>query len=189
VQKNPFLSCCVGCHATQSSYRLSQSLADDQADYQATLGVIDLQLPDASPLLTKASGMNHGGGGPWPTGSAAYQTAALWIQQGAVFSGGTPAAPAPLSANPTYLADAKPVLSTCVGCHSSEDDMRLSPNLTNDLVDYRSVLDEVNLGDPANSEVLTRATKQRSHPVKVFDVGSRPYDILLNWIQKGAPFN
>ncbi len=190
VHMKPLLSSCVGCHTSQSTYRLSSGLSNDSTDYQATLTVVNKQLPDASPLLTKASGTSpHAGGAPWPTGSAAYQTTVLWIQGGAVFSGGTPAAPAPLSVNPTYLTDAKPVISTCVGCHSKLGDMRLSPSLTDDAADYRSVLDEVDLGTPANSGVLTRATRQKSHPVKVFDVGSRPYEILLNWIQKGAKFN
>ncbi len=186
----PLLSSCVGCHASQSNYRLTAGLADDQADYQATLGVIDAQLPDASLILAKTSGsVSHGGGAPWPSSSSSYQTVLVWIQQGAAFDGGTtPAAPV-IPTNPTYVTDVKPIMSTCVGCHANEDDMELSPNLSDDTADYMAVLDESNLGDPANSEILTRATQQRGHPVKVFDSGSVPYDTLLRWVQTGAPFN
>jgi cytochrome c553 len=186
----PLLGSCVGCHASQSNYRLTTGLADDQADYQATLGVIDTQLPDASMILAKASGsVSHGGGAPWPSNSASYQTVLVWIQQGAAFDGGTaPAAPV-IPANPTYVTDVRPIMSTCVGCHANEDDMELSANLSDNTADYMEVLGESNLNDPANSGILTRPTQVRGHPVKVFDVGSVPYDTLLRWVQTGAPFN
>ncbi|MEZ6187465.1 MAG: hypothetical protein R3F62_20960 [Planctomycetota bacterium] len=184
------LSSCVACHSTmQTGYSLSSGLANDMADYQATLAQVDLNAPAASNLLQKGSAsVSHAGGGIWPVGSANYDLVLAWIAGGAIFDGGAAAqGPPPLSANPTYLVDAKPVIQSCAGCHVSEDDMRLSRNLANDAADYRSVLDEVNLGDPARSSLLRRATGN-GHPVKVFDVGSQPYDVLLNWIQKGAAF-
>jgi cytochrome c553 len=186
----PLLGSCAGCHTSQSNYRLSAGLADDQADYQATLGVVDLQTPTASRILAKASNtMPHGGGGPWPTSSTAYQTVLAWIQQGAPMTGGTaPATPA-VPTNPTYVTDIKPIMSTCVSCHAREDDFRLSANLSDDARDYRTVLGEVSLNTPARSGVVRHPTKQSEHPVKVFDVGSVPYDTLLRWIGNGAPFN
>ncbi|RMG07017.1 MAG: hypothetical protein D6731_24625 [Planctomycetota bacterium] len=186
----PLLGTCVGCHSSRSGYRLSAGLANDTADYQATLGYVNKAQPDASQLLRKTSGaVGHGGGSPWPAGSNAYRTVVLWIQQGAPYDGGTPAAAPTVPARPTYLDDVKPILSTCVGCHAKEDDMRLSPGLKDDTGDYRSVLGQVNLGTPARSGILRKATKQSGHPVKVFDVGSLPYQVLLKWIQTGAPYS
>ncbi|MCA8921968.1 MAG: hypothetical protein KDD82_09180 [Planctomycetes bacterium] len=186
----PALSSCVACHSTmQTGYTLSAGLADDMADYQATLAQVDVNAPASSNLLQKGSAtVAHAGGGLWPVGSATYDLVLAWISGGAVYDGGAAAqGPPPLSANPTYLVDAKPVIASCSGCHTNDDDFRLSAGLANDTRDYQTVINEVNLGDPANSSLLRRAVG-RGHPVKVFDVGSQPYDTLLNWIQKGAPF-
>lgn len=186
----PALSSCVACHSTMpTNYTLTAGLADDMADYQATLAQIDQATPANSNLLLKGSAsVSHAGGGPWPVGSPTYDIVLAWIAGGAVYDGGSAAqGPPPLSANPTYLVDAKPVIQSCAGCHANEEDMRLSAGLVNDQADYRSVLDEVDLGDPANSSLLRRGSGQ-DHPVKVFDVGSPPYTVLLNWIEKGAAF-
>ena len=186
----PALSSCVACHSTMpTGYTVSAGLADDMGDYQATLAQIDPAAPANSNLLLKGSAsVSHAGGGLWPVGSPNYDLILAWIAGGAVYDGGGAAqGPPPLSANPTYLVDAKPVIQSCAGCHPNEEDMRLSAGLVNDQADYQSVLDEVDLGDPANSSLLLRGIGD-DHPVKVFDVGSQPYTVLLNWIEKGAAF-
>jgi hypothetical protein len=186
------LSGCVACHSTMTTgYSLSAGLANDMADHQATLGQVDLGNPTASVLLAKTNGAAaHAGGAAWPVGSAQYQTALAWIQGGAPFqiAGRTPATPT-IPSKPTYVVDVKPVIASCVVCHDGTrtDDMLLSKGLVDDARDYRSVLDEVNLGTPTASKILREPTG-REHP-KIFDQGSLPYQILLKWVETGATFN
>lgn len=184
---------CSGCHSTTTTgWRVSTSMADDTSDYQATLAKVSTTSPAASLLLTKATNQAvHSGGALLSTGSPEYATLLSWIQSGARFD--TPRAPgsAPTPSVPTspkYVADVKPILFGCVGCHQGESP-RLSAGLTQDSIDYQSVLREVSLSNPSGSGLLRRPSSTNDHPVKVFDVGSIQYDTLLRWIQQDAPFN
>jgi hypothetical protein len=58
-----------------------------------------------------------------------------------------------------------------------------------DTGDYTETLRYVNTGDPANSELLLRATMVKTHPLKLIDPASPEYQTILKWIQGGAPFN
>lgn len=190
--KPVLLARCAGCHAPMNTpYRVSTGMTNDQADYDATKLEVNLAAPDMSRLLRKATNMEaHGGGPTLQAGGAEYNQLLAWIQGGALFmtSGGTPPPPPMVPANPTYLVDIKPILGSCVGCHVREDDFRLSANLVNDTSDYQRTLRETNLTTPANSNFLRRATRQSGHPVKVFDVGSIPYETFLKWAQQGGKF-
>lgn len=190
--KPVLLARCAGCHAPMNTpYRVSTGMTDDQGDYTATRAQVDLAAPDMSRLLRKATNTDaHGGGPTLQAGGAEYNQLLAWIQGGAQFMTAGGAAPPPpmVPANPTYLVDIKPILGSCVGCHVSEDDFRLSANLADDQRDYRTTLGETNLTTPANSGFLRRATRQSGHPVKVFDVGSIPYETFLKWAQQGAKF-
>jgi cytochrome c553 len=194
---------CVSCHASLSTgYMLSAGLTDDVADHAATVAQIDRAVPDASPLLQKGTNTaQHGGGQALTPGSAEHDTIVQWIRDGALLdpvaaapgAGPTaPAAPLPsatVPAQPTYLTDIKPLMGACVACHTNEEP-RLSPGLSDDQADYVSILGEVDLADPRDSGILEYPTQQDpEHPVRVFDVGSVPYQTIERWIQRGAPFN
>ncbi|RMG08631.1 MAG: hypothetical protein D6731_21510 [Planctomycetota bacterium] len=193
----PLLQGCVGCHSTMATnYPLSSGLADDMADYNATVAQLDTTTPDNSNLLLYASnnGVNHTGGGPWPQGSAEYDLILQWIADGTLFDSGTGGGGGggggTFPANPVY-ADIKVHLQSCAttGCHATATGYRLTLNLTDDAADHASTLNWIDLGAPSNSLLLRKATQQAGHPLKVFDVGSTPYDQLLTWISQGAPLN
>ncbi|MGE0711346.1 MAG: hypothetical protein AB7N76_08935 [Planctomycetota bacterium] len=153
------------------------------------VGGQDQGAPTSSLLVQKTDGtVAHGGGAPWRAGSVERTTILSWIQDGAPLNGtGAAPAPPPLPTRPTYLVDVKPIMSACVGCHSRPgfDDMPLSANLANDRGDYTTIVRQTNQTTPTSSSLLRRGTG-RDHPVKVFDVGSRPYQILELWIKQGV---
>lgn len=77
---------CSGCHRTgalagNTRYVLSGEVA---ADFASTRRFVDLEAPDASPLLRKASGAGHAGGVIYPLGADAYLRLLQWIQFGAL---------------------------------------------------------------------------------------------------------
>lgn len=188
---------CVSCHSTMTTgYTLSTSLADDNADYTATVAQVTTQTPTASQLLQKASGgVTHSGGAPWPQGSTQYDAVLQWINENVPFGAGSGGGGGSGggSTDPTYVADVKPILqSLCVGCHSGlPSNMPLSSGLSNDTADYASVTAEINTGSPAMSDLLLRAVQDSSvtHPIQSFTVGSTQYNTILSWIQTGAKQN
>lgn len=182
---------CVSCHSTMTTgYTLTANLANDTADYAATVAQVTTQTPTASQLLRKASGaVSHAGGAPWPQGSTQYDAVLQWINDnvplGAASGGGG-------STDPTYVTNVKPILqSLCVGCHSSIANMPLSAGLSNDTADYASVTAEIDTGNPAQSDLLLRAIQDAgvSHPIQSFTSGSTEYNTILSWIQTGAKQN
>jgi mono/diheme cytochrome c family protein len=99
-------------------------------------------------------------------------------------------------AAPTYVADVKPILAgknllniSCAGCHAAGRSYQLSANLVDDTADYTASLKQINTVTPTDSELLTRPTQTRGHPVKLLNVGSPEYDTIVRWIQGGAKFN
>lgn len=77
---------CAGCHSRRSSFRVSQGMTDDAADYQAVLQRVDLTNPERSPLLVRATGgLNHPVTVLDPT-LAEYQALLRWIAGGAPFT-------------------------------------------------------------------------------------------------------
>lgn len=82
------LADCASCHTPnhQSNFDLSTNRSLNMDDYNEVLTFINTTTPEASRLLTKATGAaNHGGGLRFGAGSASYQTLVQWIQQGTRF--------------------------------------------------------------------------------------------------------
>ncbi|MBL4848894.1 MAG: hypothetical protein JKY65_25510 [Planctomycetes bacterium] len=79
---------CTSCHsgtslpAAVAGYPLT--ITNDTADYAETVNRTNPQTPDASLLLTKATGNAHGGGAVLTVGSAEHTTLIQWIQGGSV---------------------------------------------------------------------------------------------------------
>ena len=77
---------CGSCHsgtslpAASNAYPLTFS--NDVTDHQETVNRVNPQTPDASLLLTKATGAAHGGGAILTAGSAEHTTIIQWIQAG-----------------------------------------------------------------------------------------------------------
>lgn len=180
---------CVSCHSTMTTgYPLTTNLADDNADYAATVAQVTTTASSTSQLLRKASGaVSHAGGALWPQGSTQYDAVLQWINDNVPFGVGGGG-----STDPTYVADIKPIMNSCVGCHSGlPGNMPLSAGLSDDTADFNSVMAEINTGTPAQSDVLLRAVQDStvSHPIQNFTVGSTQYNTILSWIQTGAKFN
>ena len=112
------MTSCQPCHAGRKS-KLSPGLADDMADYQATLAFTDLSVPANSQILLRPSQQLSHPTKHFDIGSAAYDTILLWVTNGAPYDvpGATPApAPPPAAApmNPSYLPDVKAVTMACI---------------------------------------------------------------------------
>jgi hypothetical protein len=79
---------CGSCHsgtnlpAAVNAYGLTFN--DDVTDHQETVNRTNPQTPDASLLLTKATGAAHGGGAILTAGSAEHTTIIQWIQAGSM---------------------------------------------------------------------------------------------------------
>jgi hypothetical protein len=90
---------CAGCHrsgalAGNTGYVLSGEVA---ADFASTRRFVNLETPEASPLLRKASGAGHAGGAIYPLGSDAHLRLLQWIQFGALGPTEAAASAAPLA--------------------------------------------------------------------------------------------
>ncbi len=76
---------CGSCHrASGMAGKTRLSISGTPTDYDVVLKLVDLQAPEESPLLKKATGATmHGGGKTLTATSPAYGTLLLWIQGGA----------------------------------------------------------------------------------------------------------
>lgn len=80
---------CGACHragGAGASTRLLLS-GEASADHAAVARLVVVRDPASSVLLLKASGQPHGGGAPWPAGSAAYGRVLAWVSKGARLDG------------------------------------------------------------------------------------------------------
>jgi hypothetical protein len=96
------LQACKACHfpgAAAGATRFILS-ADAAADHAAALKMVDRANPAGSPLLLKAAGQMHGGGGPWPADSAASARVLAWLKAGARLDPTEKAAAEPAPAAP-----------------------------------------------------------------------------------------
>lgn len=185
---------CASCHMSPglpvavTAYGLSANMANDQADFTATTQRTNATTPAMSVLIRKALGeMNHLGGAPIAQGSAKHQILLDWVTQGARLQAQTqqPPQPAPV----TYLANVKPIMASCVGCHGTTSGraFRLT-SPANDTADYAAAMGQVNAGTPEQSALLRRPTGQATHPLVVFPQGSANYNTILQWIAQGTRF-
>lgn len=77
---------CQSCHmpggaAGQTSFLVT---GNADTDYEETIPLIDESAPAESRLLSKASGIGHGGGAIFRAGTAEYDTILSWILNGAL---------------------------------------------------------------------------------------------------------
>ncbi len=183
---------CASCHGVGSAIpaaTMAMTLDFDQADDQAThatvLTKLDLNAPQASLLLQKATGTGHVGGTVITTGSPDYNNLVAWVQQGARFE--ATAAPT----GPTYVTDIRPILQDCLSCHRTATNFNLSNNLSLNNQDYMEVLTFVNTTNPETSQILRKPTNTATggHGGGVrFTTGSTPYNTIVQWIQQGTRF-
>lgn len=97
---------CLPCHvrgapAGATRYVLS---GEPGADLAATRAFVDGTAAASSLVATKAAGREHGGGAPWPVGSAPHLALLAWIAEGAPAA---PPAPAPAAAPVAVGAEAE----------------------------------------------------------------------------------
>lgn len=181
---------CHGATSTNTAAQMAMTLDFDQADDQATHGVlltkVDLNNPSTSLLATKATGNAHVGGAVITGGSAEHNTLVQWIQQGARFE----QTQAPTG--PTYVTEIRNILADCASCHvpthSSNFDLSNNRSLNNQ--DYMEVLTFIDTNNPTNSRLLRFATNQGGvHGGGLrFSDTSPSYDTIVQWIQQGTRF-
>lgn len=98
--------------------------------------------------------------------------------------------PSPSPAALSYATDVAPLISvSCQTCHTNAGLVGAAMLLTDATAanDYATVLARVNTGDPANSQLLLKASNQSTHVGgAVWAVGSSQHTTVLNWIQGGA---
>jgi Protein of unknown function (DUF1549)/Protein of unknown function (DUF1553) len=101
---------------------------------------------------------------------------------------------------PSFVNDVVPILTrqgcnqgSCHGKNAGQNGFRLSLRGYAPENDYRWITREFNgrrleTGVPERSLLLTKPTAQAPHQGgKLFDIGSREYQVLLDWIKAGAP--
>ncbi len=101
----------------------------------------------------------------------------------------------------TFLRDVTPVLNKvgctsgpCHGAAKGKNGFKLSLRGYDPEFDYRALLYDLsgrrfNRSDPARSLMLAKPTQQVAHGGGLrFDIGSRYYRTILNWISAGVPY-
>lgn len=90
-----------------------------------------------------------------------------------------------------YAADVHVLLDAgCARCHAPGEsagntDFILTPEDTD--ASYELVLEFVDLDSPADSRLLSKSAGQGHQGGTIFDTDSPEYDLMLAWIQQGAP--
>jgi hypothetical protein len=92
---------------------------------------------------------------------------------------------------PTFGAAIHPVLTTaCATCHSPEGAASATGFVLmgDAAADYTETLDFVDLVSPPDSDLLQKAAGVPFHGGgTIFEAGSSEYDLILAWIEGGAP--
>jgi hypothetical protein len=107
---------------------------------------------------------------------------------------------APLAEAPSFTNDIVPIFTrfgcnqgACHGKGAGQNGFRLSlrgyaPELDHAWITREVMGRRISLADPESSTLLRKASGQAAHEGgKLFDVGSRPYRLLLDWLRAGAP--
>ncbi|RMG09260.1 MAG: hypothetical protein D6731_20100 [Planctomycetota bacterium] len=177
---------CTRCHsdtsnAASAAYLLNGFPVDDTS-FQNTLARIDVQDPENSLLLLKATGLvAHGGGAVLRVDEVATEWLLNWVRQGAVRDQYA-------NAPSTFARNVRPfVTAQCSGCHSGgTGGFRAGGTLDQD---YQSMLSHTDPGNPTGSSVLTKCDGSRGH------AGGAPWrppsaerDAILKWIADGRRF-
>jgi hypothetical protein len=102
---------------------------------------------------------------------------------------------------PAFLRDVAPILNKagctsgpCHGAAQGKNGFKLSLRGYDPRFDYEALLYDLsgrrfNRADPARSLMLAKPTQQVAHEGGLrFEIGSRYYETILNWIAAGAPY-
>ena len=102
---------------------------------------------------------------------------------------------------PTFLRDVAPILNKagctsgpCHGAAQGKNGFKLSLRGYDPRFDYQALLYDLsgrrfNRADPGRSLMLAKPTQQVAHEGGLrFEIGSRYYETILNWIAAGAPY-
>jgi hypothetical protein len=178
---------CTSCHsdttnAAYNAYALNGFPVDD-VSFANTVMRGDLNNPEGSLLLQKATGaVTHGGGAVLKTTDPGYEWLLNWIRQGMVkdeFSKGPR----------IFVRHIQPVLDRqCFGCHSNgAGGYTVGSNLN---TNYQEMLSVTDPNNAAGSAVLTKNDGTRNH------AGGAPWGantpertLIIEWINDGRLFN
>ena len=89
-----------------------------------------------------------------------------------------------------YIADVHPLLDAgCERCHGPGNSASNTSYLVSDDIaaSYASALDFVDLDNPGASRLLSKTAGQGHGGGTIFDDRSAEYDLILAWIDQGAP--
>jgi len=89
----------------------------------------------------------------------------------------------------SFAADITPLLATCTNCHvaggqASDTSLVLTGNAA---ADYAAVVALVDTAAPASSRILSKVSGNGHGGGTIYAAGTPQYEIILAWIQQGAP--
>ncbi len=166
---------CGSCHNANGQTPNFARNDDVNLAYQAANGVVDLQQPDQSRLVTKVAG----GHNCWlPAASACADLMTVWIRNwaGSAATGGTeiqllpptirevggsrsfPTSSAAFASSDLYALVRNVASANCVRCHSSSAAVQQQPLFADADVDaaYAAIRSKINLDNPASSRLVVR---------------------------------
>ena len=181
--RNVLYNYCVSCHADTfnpafAAYPLN-GFPSDTGTYNETLNRVDVNTPETSLLLAKASNeVAHGGGQILKPGDVGFAWLLNWIRQGANYDQGS-VGPRTFSRNIQPFLDAQ-----CFGCHSGgTGGYTVGSNV---ITNYNEMLSVTSAGDPQNSEILRKNDGREGHAGGAgWPNGSPERNAILQWIADG----
>jgi len=167
-----------GCHAgstPQGGLNLNLDDTDIETLYTDVSAQIDLDAPEESPLLAKATNTTpHTGGEIFTTSSEEYQTILTWITDGA-FNDNCD------NVTHGFAADVTPIFSQCntAGCHDT-----IAPILTADEFANITAADAIDTENPSASSLLRKPLGLDNHTGgAVFPTKNDDYKTIFCWIK------
>jgi mono/diheme cytochrome c family protein len=175
---------CQGCHGNNGKFSVTTPALT--YDNIAANNFVDTVNVDLSPLLTKASGNNHGGGTILPVNGSVYLSLRNWIAQGADgnTTGGTTTGGSNGGAV-SFSASVMPVVtSNCKACHGSSGNF----SVTTTGATYSNITGNgfVNTSAADASLLLTKASGTNHGGGTILPSSGVSYQLLRDWINQGA---
>ncbi|MBL4850199.1 MAG: hypothetical protein JKY65_32120 [Planctomycetes bacterium] len=184
--RGTLLNYCTSCHASSSNqaalnaYELSGFPTDPMSFNNTKDRTNDLD-PEASLLLQKALGNNHGGGAILKRSDVGYAWLVNWIRQGSRLDEFE-------NAPRTFARNIQPILDRgCFGCHSGgAGGFRIGTDLQ---ANYQQMLSVTETAVPTNSRVIQKCDGGISHTGGApWAVGRPERDVVIQWIVDGRRF-